>query len=586
MKFVKYFIIVILFISNSIVFAQEKEILAKIDGDVIYLEDFQDKFIKSLTEDKPIGSVTLDDLKEYLNLLIKFNLKIRDGRSRGLLNSPDIQEEINSFKKTFITSFYIDKKILNPYLEKLYERRKFEIRASHILVNLPQNPSPEDSIRAYEKFYMILTRLNNGEDFSKVALEMSDDPSVYMNKGDIYYFTGGRTVPEFEDAAYNMQVGEINQTPVRTMFGLHIIKITDKRPRVESIRAAHIFVKNEFDSTGKVKDSLRTVNFILRIAEKINNGEEFSKLAKEFSDDMATASRGGEFGFISRGQLIPALDSVLFNMKPGEVSRPINTEGGWHILKVYEIKQLEDSEAEKEELRNEIKRGYYYKILLTNFYNNLKQKYNFQIDENNVNYFTKKFDTTVALSRYKLDSIFNKSELNIELSSYDGGKMTIGDFVTNVKQNRDYSYYMPTKTNITNIITEIALNDLVYLDAIYNNIETDEDYKKMIESYEDGLIVFKIDQQELMPKVKISENDIEKYYKENIEKFKVVDDKGEKYKTLEEVKPEINNILLNYKFKELESQYVDELKKKYSVTVYEEKLNNILENLKEYNEED
>ncbi|MCX7832839.1 MAG: peptidyl-prolyl cis-trans isomerase [Ignavibacteria bacterium] len=586
MKILKYSILLILLFINSIILAQNNEIIVEINGDAILLDDFQKRFLKSLSEDKAIEDVTLDDIKDYLGLLIKFKLKIKDGRSRGLLYSNDIQEEINSFKKNLILSYYIDKKILNPYLEKLYERRKIEIRASHILVNLSQSASAEDSVKAYEKFYKILARINNGEEFEKVAVEMSDDPSVHTNKGDIYYFTGGRTVPEFEDAAYSMEVGEVNQYPVRTMFGLHLIKITDKRPRVEAIRAAHIFIKNDYDSTGKIKDSLKTANIVSIIIDKLNNGEDFAKLAKDYSDDMATASRGGEFGFISRGQLIPALDSVLFNMKAGEISRPIKTEGGWHILKVYEIRALEDSDSEKEELKNEVKRGYLYKNLLTNFYNNLKENYHFYINNNNVNIFISKLDTTIALSRHKLDSIFRKDELNLELAIYDGGSITIKKIIEIIKQNRDYSYYIPTKTNVTNIITEIASNDLVYLDAMADNIESDKGYKDIIESYEDGLIVFKIDQEELMSKVKVTESDIEEYYKQNKEKYKIIDDKGERYKSLEEVKPEINNTLINIKFKEIENQYIEQLKSKYDVRVYEEKLNKVFENLKTHNEEE
>jgi len=585
MRIIKYFAIILIFAFNSLSFGQEKEILADINGNKIYLDEFQSKFLGSLSEEKSIEDITITDLKEYLDLLIKFTLKVKDGISRGLLNSADIQEDIESFKKKFILSFYIDKKILNPYLQQVYERRKYEYRASHILINLPVNPQQEDSIRVYEKFYKILNRLNQGEDFAQVALEMSDDPSVYMNKGDVYYFTSGRLVPEFEDAVYSMEVGEINQTPVRTIFGLHIIKVTDKRPRVEAVRAAHIFIKNDLDSTGEIKDSLKTANFVLNILEKLKNGEEFSTLAKEFSDDIATASRGGEFGFITRGQLIPALDSVIFNLKAGEISKPIKTQGGWHILKVYEIKPLEDSEAEKEELKNEIKRGYYYKSLLTNFYNNSKEKYRFQINDDNINFLLTKFDTSVAFSRYNLDSIFKKSELNFELASFTGGAVTVNDFIDNIKQNRDYSYYKPTKTNIINIITEIATNEIIYLSALSDNIESDDEYRNMLENYENGLIVFKIDQQELMPKVKITEKDIENYYEENIEKFKISDDKGERYKSLDEVKPEINNILLNTKYKEVENQYIGKLKSKYEVTVYEEKLNKVLENLKQYNEE-
>jgi peptidyl-prolyl cis-trans isomerase SurA len=101
-------------------------------------------------------------------------------------------------------------------------------------------------------------------------------------------FHRGMTVDEFEDAVYDLKVGEYTKKPIRTMFGLHIVKLTDRKPRLESIRASHILIQDKRDSLGTVIDSVQTSQLALDIYNRIKNGEDFTTLAAQFSEDPAT----------------------------------------------------------------------------------------------------------------------------------------------------------------------------------------------------------------------------------------------------------------------------------------------------------
>ena len=191
---------------------------------------------------------------------------------------------------------------------------------------------------------------------------MSDDQSAKTNGGDLYYFTAGMTVPEFEDAIYDLKVGEYTKKPVRTMFGLHIVKLTDKKKRNEGIRAAHILIQDIKDSvTGKVVDSITSFNKIKDILARIRNGEDFGKIASELSEDPGSKQKGGDLGFFDRRRMVQPFDSAAFSLKVGEVSNIVRTPFGWHLIKLLEVKEYQPYEKQKENLKSEFKRGQNYK---------------------------------------------------------------------------------------------------------------------------------------------------------------------------------------------------------------------------------
>lgn len=564
----------------------QDEILARVAGENIMLKDFENQFLRALPEGKTLETITYADKKEYLDLLVKFRLKVKDGRDRGLLNNEDLQSEVNYFKKTFIISYFTEKKILKPFLDRVMERRKYEVRASHILVQLPQNAPPEDSVKAYERFYQITERVKSGEDFGKIALEASDDPSAYMNNGDLYYFTSGVMVPEFEDKVYEMSIGEVNYEPVRTMFGLHIIKLTDKKERVESVKAGHIFIRDKYDSTGKATDSLKTLETAKKILERLKNGEDFSSLAMEVSDDVATAQNGGLFGYVKRNYLIKSLDSLIFTLGVNDVSEPVRSPAGWHILKIFDIKPLKEDGEEADEIKNEIKRGQHFKVQLKEYIEQARGTYNFTIDEISLNYLKQVMDTSVSFSRTNYDSLFAESDLEKELASSDAGKVTVADFIEFIKSNREYGYLMPNEENIKSVIRETGSNDILVKIALDENIESDAGYINMMTEFENGLLVYKIDQEELNSTVKIPEEEVQEYYEANKESFKTTVDGAERNKTLDEAKTEIINILNTRKFKDTESEYVNELKKRYEVIINEDVLEKAMKEIRTEPEED
>lgn len=549
--------------------SKKKDVIAEIGDEKIYLYEFENQYLKSLGNNLDTAkSKSLAERKEYLDLMIKFRLKVKDAKDKGYLNSPDIQKDLGDYKKSFISTFLIDKEVVEPNIKELYERKKYEIRASHILVNLPQTASPEDSVRAYQKADTIISRLKKGDDFATVAREMSDDQSAKMNGGDLYYFTAGMTVPEFEDAIYALKVGDYTKKPVRTMFGLHIVKLTDKKKRNEGIRAAHILIQDIKDSvTGKLIDSVTSFNKAKEILAKIRKGEDFSKLASDFSEDPGSKSKGGDLGFFDRRRMVQSFDSVAFTLKVGEVSELVRTPFGWHIIKLLEIKEYQPYEKQRDNLKTEFKRGQGYKTAYAKYLEKARQDYKLELIPEGFNFFVSKIDTMRTLADQKLDSIFNEQDRQKSIAKFKGGEIKINDVMTYLNTNKENTMNPASTATLKKIIEGTSETPILNELAVKEKIEKDEDYIDLYKEYESGLLSFKIDQDELWSKIKITDQDIQVYYDANKQKYQYTENNEQKFRTLDEVKAEISQTLQQDKFKELEKNYINGLKQKYPVKI-------------------
>lgn len=564
------FLSIILLIVVVACSSKKKQVVAEIGDEKIYLDDFEKQYMKTVNNLDTAKNSTMEQRKEFLDLLIKFRLKVKDARERGLLESEDIQNDLKQYKENFITSFLIDKEIVEPKIKDLYEKKEYEVRASHILINLPmQNFTPEDSIKAYQKANDALKKLKDGVPFAEVAAEFSDDMSAKQNGGDLYYFTAGMTVPEFEDAIYKLKVGDYTKEPVRTSFGLHIVKLVDKRKRNEGIKASHILIQDQKDSLGKVVDSLGTYNKAKEVLARIKNGEDFAKVAAEVSQDPGSAQKGGDLGFFDRRRMVQPFDSVAFNLKVGEISDLVRTPFGWHIIKVTEIKPYPTFDKQKENLKGDFKKGPQFKIDYTKYLDKAKKDFKYEIKEDAMSFLTSKFDTTQTISSFNLDSLFSGAEKEKVVATYSGGVITINDIITYLGKNRDNATNLANASTLKKIIDGAADSPIIYKVAMRENIEKDPEYIAQLTEYENGLLSFKVDQEELWRKIKITSEDMEKVYTASRDKYTFQDSGKVKIKPFEDVKSEISNNLQQEKFKEMEKEFVDNLRKKYPVKINE-----------------
>ena len=211
--------------------------------------------------------------------------------------------------------------------------------------------------------------------------------------------------------------------------------------------------------------------------------------------------------------------------------------------------------------------------MYTKFTDSTLNEYNYRINEDGFAALRSKFNEDKSIKDYNLDSTFTNEEKNLVTAEYDDGQLTINDVLNFLNFDRSYSQSLITDELIKTTIHEACVPLVLYKKATDMKIDDDVQYRKIIEDYENGLLVFKIEQDELWKKVKVSDTAIKQYYDSNKKKFTQTDKKGNiKTKSFSEAKPEVANELQQLKYKEIEKEYLESLKQKYTVHINEDVL--------------
>ncbi|MFI5212332.1 MAG: peptidylprolyl isomerase, partial [Ignavibacteria bacterium] len=339
------------------------------------------------------------------------------------------------------------------------------------------------------------------------------------------------------------------------------------------IKVSHILIQDKRDSTGALIDSVGTYQRALDIFNKAKGGESFEVLAETFTEDLGTKNTKGDLGYLERRRLAQPIDSAAFIIKVGEIAGPIRSPYGWHVVKKYDEKKIESFEKESELLKSEYKKTKQYKDDNLKYVETLKEKYSYKIQDGGISLLRSKFDTVRTISDYNLDSLFSAQDKETVLASYNGGEVKLLDVINNMNVNRDYSRMGLTEQTLRLIINSSAESPILNKRANEMNIEDEDEYIANITEYENGLLVFRVDQDELWAKVKVGENDLASYYESNKSKYTKTDSLGQQtYRAYEEVKAELSNELQQIKYKDSEKSYLESLRQKYPVKVHSEVL--------------
>ena len=494
----------ILFLNSIVSFAQTNEVLLTIGDNEILKEEFVRIYEKNKTN-LSTGEVT--SLNDYLDLFINFKLKVFEAEKLGLDTLPDFIKEFEGYKKQLARPYLLDEKANNQVIKEAYERMQQEVRASHILIKLSKNATPEDTAAAYRKAIEIRRRIINGEPFEAVAKGSSDDPSVKNNGGDLGYFTVFQMIYPFESVVYNSEIGEISN-PVRTRYGYHIVKVTDKRKARGKVKVAHIMIATPRGSDAKLVEEKKKLSN--EIYHRLKQGEDFKELAMEYSDDKGSARNGGELTWFGVGRMVKEFETAAFALgSNGEISQPIQTGFGWHIIKRIDRQEILSFEESKLEIIRKVGKDIRADLARTALISKLKKEYGFNEKIGNVPVVYDSVQNTYTIKLRHLDS--NKI-LDDTLFSFLDKTYYEKDFVSYVKsksKQKDLSAYQ-YKLYYNDFIDEKILEvEESRLDKKY------PEYKYLLKEYHDGMLLFEITDQKIWSKAIIDTVGLEAFYKEN-----------------------------------------------------------------------
>lgn len=323
-----YFLISFILIQLSVVVDISAQVVAEFGKYEITLDEFEHAYAKNVGGWENAINKDLQEYKNFLDLYVKFKMKLRDAQVRAYDKDEDLMNELKDYQKQVGVSYILEKKINEPGVKQLYDRRKEEFRVSHIMIR----PDSLGDEAARLKAQAILDSIKNGQSFENMAMKYSDDKFSGVAGGDIYFITAGLLPYEFEDPMYTLKAGEIYPDVVKTRYGYHLIKVTQRQHRFPKIKASHILI-GYHNSEGQIDTAFAKLRADSVLAQ-LNAGASFEEMALKYSDDPGSKEKGGDLGYFERRMMVKEFDEVAFQMEVGQISDLVQTNFGYHIIKL------------------------------------------------------------------------------------------------------------------------------------------------------------------------------------------------------------------------------------------------------------
>ena len=491
--------------TTLISWAAKEPVLMKMNGEEVKLSEFEYLYHKNNQQ-----QIEKESLEQYLDRFVVYKLKVADAKVAGIDTTSAFKSEFVKYRNDLAQPYLVDSATINRLLHEAYDRKMREVQVAHIMLPLEKN---NDEIEANKvRLDSIRTCILNGEDMGALAEKYSIDRTAKRNKGNLGYITSGRYPFDFEKVAYETKVGDIS-APFTTDFGVHIVKVLAERPTRGEVLAEHIL---KLYPRG-ANDSIKTIkrNEIDSIYNLVVNGGDFEELAKKFSEDPGSASKGGRLPWFGSGMMVPEFEDVAFALEKGQISKPFETAYGLHIIKKLDSRKIGSFEDNKATLMNVI-----------------------NSDERSVE--PRKAKIELLKKEYKLKEnkkFFDLIEKNIAVAPYDSV------FVENMKNYKCVAFSFAKKKFDAEYVAkrlnpkaklEGAKVVTAYVKNMMKNFEEEElvnyeieclaskhvEYANLLNEYYNGMMLFEISNRNVWDKANRDKEGLEAYFQAHKDKYK------------------------------------------------------------------
>lgn len=511
----------LLFVFSTIVKAQDTDkVLLSIGDKNIEAEEFWSIYQKNKQINEQSEKTSLS---EYLDLFINFKLKVIEAQNEFLDTSKAFKSELAGYRKQLAKPYLVIDSVNEEVMRDAYQRMQTDLRASHILFRVEANAAPEDTLVVYEKALKLRKEILAGDyTFDEAAVRFSEDPSARDmdmgngravrpgNRGDLGYFSAFDMVFPFENAAYKLKKGEISM-PVRTRFGYHLIYLTDSIPAIGEAKAAHIYIRNSNETSPDDSAKMR----IDDLYQQLQNGKAFEDLVLQ-SDDKGTNEKGGELPWFKANRMVPEFIHAVSAMKIGEVSTPIHTAYGWHIVKFIDQRPVKSFADVKDEIKDKLKRD-------VRSHKGEQAKIAQVKKEENFKEYPQNLDEIIE----SIDSNFYTKEFNIEsLSVYQKPLFTLR--TNNYSQYDFLKYAFPRRGNSMQANYRSILHELYNSFVDQSTLDFEEehledkypDFRMIMNEYREGILLFDIMNRKVWTKAAADSVGMQQFFAQNQDKYR------------------------------------------------------------------
>ncbi|MBP5573439.1 MAG: peptidylprolyl isomerase [Bacteroidales bacterium] len=472
----------------------DKQVLMTIGGQPVTVKEFSDVYSKNNLSSDAIDKKSVDD---YLDLFVNFRMKVMEAHEMGLDTTAKFKRELDGYRKQLAKPYFTNDEVSEELVEEAYQRKLKDIRASHILIRCDKHALPVDTLKAYNKAMDIRKKAMKGEDFGRLAVLYSEDPSARDiaatettpgrpgNKGDLGFFTVFDMVYPFETGAYNTKEGEISM-PVRSDFGYHLIKVNSVTDALGSIDAAHIFLKLAPNaSESEVAEAKAKADNIYKELKE-EDGKNWKEAVRKYSEDRATSHQGGQLSTFTVNRIVPEFIEAVKQLQPNEISQPVRTNYGFHIIKLIDKTGVDTFEKEKRGLAERVEKDMRSKKTEEVVLQQIKDEYGFKQNDKHLLAFMSTIDSSLLKASYELSPDADK-DANLFTIGKQG--FSVGDFAQYIVAKQKRQQYVTPQTYVYQLYESFQKEKIMdYADQHLE--ERYPEFKTLIREYNDGILLF------------------------------------------------------------------------------------------------
>ena len=439
-------------------------------------------------------------IRDYLDLYINFRLKVLDAESLGMHKEQAFIDELSGYRNRLADRYLLEREVSDQLVKEAYERSLKIINASHILVLCAPDATAADTLAAFQKITYIRSKALSGTPFDELAATQSEEPGAASTKGYLGNFSVFQMLYPFETAAYKTPANQISGI-VRTRFGYHLIKVHEVKVNPGRVEVEQIVIatSNAENST----DTLTARTQAFEIHKRLKQGADFITLANQFSNDKSSSGRGNKPQELTPGQSDKVLEAAAFALKnPGDISAPVKTQNGWHIIRLARKLPMPAFDQVKEQLRNRVATDARSVLGQDVFVNRLKKQYHFE-EDGSVK------DNSQALMSKLSSAEENGNDL---LFTFGGEKVVLSDFLKFIALEKQEGQ------NVAELYKKFVQFKL----TSFENQHLEEKYpefKFLLNEYRNGILLFNISEKKIWNLTPADSSKIQSFYKSRLQSY-------------------------------------------------------------------
>lgn len=450
--------------------------------------------------------------RDYLNLYIASRLKIKEAKERGYDTLPQMVSDLDNLRQQILPNYLNDKEAVDNLVEEAYNHSQKDIHLAHIFISFQQN-GIVDSVAALKKLAEVQDKLKTGADFSSIAKQYSDDPSAKLNGGDLDWITVFNLPYALENLAYSTPVGK-SSLVYKSKAGYHILKNLGERKDPGRIKASQILIAFPPGADASIKNASK--NLADSIYNRLLKGDDFGKLASQFSNDVISSAANGQMMEFGTGEYDPAFESVVYALQKNTISKPFLTSHGYHIVKLTaKVPSISKADAKAmETLRAKVEQSDRIATTRTALANRVLKDAGYKKAAFNT---TELWAFSDSLLNYKTTGIPVHLTGASDLIQIGNKIFLVSDWITYAQTFRyknDGSGIKPYPQLWDEFVQAMAIN------YYQSNLEKyNEEFKEQINEFKDGNLFFEIMQREIWGPAQSDSAALVNYFEKNRSKY-------------------------------------------------------------------